>query len=564
MDENGPGSSPLAADPQADPVLAWLAQKGLQGNPFGEGNARLEENIRDYYVAVQDLYIATLLARQSPWIVFAAVGRGKTALRKMIASECWPARADSDILALEFEGHAWDTLKGLAGAAVPPQPILYVQTIVEVALERLQQGNRGTSASLAPLRKIVTASPASLRPQPCLDQLREVAAVLRFSRVMGLVDELDTAFLDAPPETMLDWIRPLLHPEIRGGLTLRYLLPDTIEEALLRESKRLGLGACRMTRVRWEEDDLIALLAQRMRAFSTDPMAPYTSVGQLCEENLARGIDRDIAHTAEDSPRAAVYLADKLLWLHCQKREVMPRIQPPTWRKTKEEWQRYRDTILDVGPSFGGDGGFSLRGRNINFAGTELRLGGRDYALLRRLVEAGGGLCPLRDLAAAGWPDDEPQGIRDKTVQEAVRRMKARLQEQGVDPAWVEAVTGRGYRLRVPASGGAEEPGPPMPPPSDVYTHLEAGLEELKRRLAGQPKKLKEALVHEARLLENIAQARLYGDKSGSQADRAEIIDRLNALCLDTLDVDFGALGRQALAGGGTAPGGSEREERKR
>jgi len=75
------------------------------------------------------------------------------------------------------------------------------------------------------------------------------------------------------------------------------------------------------------------------------------------------------------------------------------------------------------------------------------------------LVQAGGKVCSRTELARAGWPGDDPKGVSERAVAEAVRRMRNELEKQGIDPSWVETVRGRGYRVREPESKGS----PPEP-----------------------------------------------------------------------------------------------------
>jgi energy-coupling factor transporter ATP-binding protein EcfA2 len=77
---------------------------------------------------------------------------------------------------------------------------------------------------------------------------------------------------------------------------------------------------------------------------------------------------------------------------------------------------------------------------------------------------------------------------------------------------------------------------------TDAFTPYEAGLRELLEQLAPDHPRYAEALVYQQRLSENIALARRYGDQEARRAERAEIVDRLNALALVTLERSFNAL----------------------
>ena len=77
---------------------------------------------------------------------------------------------------------------------------------------------------------------------------------------------------------------------------------------------------------------------------------------------------------------------------------------------------------------------------------------------------------------------------------------------------------------------------------SDTLTPYETGLNRLLERLDADHPRHAEALTLQARLQENIGQARRYGDDQTRRADRAQIIDALNALALETLGVSYNDL----------------------
>ena len=79
----------------------------------------------------------------------------------------------------------------------------------------------------------------------------------------------------------------------------------------------------------------------------------------------------------------------------------------------------------------------------------------------------------------------------------------------------------------------------------DVLTSYETGLSLLLKRLGQDHPRYTEALVFQQRLLENLAQARRYGDTETRRAERAEIFDRLNHLALKALGVTFNELAQK-------------------
>jgi tetratricopeptide (TPR) repeat protein len=80
---------------------------------------------------------------------------------------------------------------------------------------------------------------------------------------------------------------------------------------------------------------------------------------------------------------------------------------------------------------------------------------------------------------------------------------------------------------------------------SSALASYETGLSLLLKRLGQKHPRYTEALTLQSRLLENLAQARRYGDTETRRAERAEIIDRLNHLALETLGVSFNELAQE-------------------
>jgi outer membrane protein assembly factor BamB len=73
----------------------------------------------------------------------------------------------------------------------------------------------------------------------------------------------------------------------------------------------------------------------------------------------------------------------------------------------------------------------------------------------------------------------------------------------------------------------------------DAFSRYEVGLSDLLARLDSNHPRYAEALTLQARLLENIAQARQYGDTETRRAEWAQIVDALNRLSLDTVGKPF-------------------------
>lgn len=84
--------------------------------------------------------------------------------------------------------------------------------------------------------------------------------------------------------------------------------------------------------------------------------------------------------------------------------------------------------------------------------------------------------------------------------------------------------------------------GQPNSPIQDNFSRYEAGLNKLQTSLGQSHSRYADFLVYQQRLMENLAQTRRYGDTENRRAERAETIDRLNALSIITTGVSFNKL----------------------
>ena len=77
---------------------------------------------------------------------------------------------------------------------------------------------------------------------------------------------------------------------------------------------------------------------------------------------------------------------------------------------------------------------------------------------------------------------------------------------------------------------------------ADTFTRYETGLTRLLERVGKDHLRYADALTFQARLLENIGQARRYGDTDALRHARAQIVDALNCLALEAAEVSFNDL----------------------
>jgi hypothetical protein len=92
------------------------------------------------------------------------------------------------------------------------------------------------------------------------------------------------------------------------------------------------------------------------------------------------------------------------------------------------------------------------------------------------------------------------------------------------------------------ATTSTTRPTPTRPAYTDTFAAYEQGLQNLLDQLGPTHPAYTDALLYQQRLSENIQRARRFGDTASRRADRAEVIDQLNALTLATLHQSFNDL----------------------
>ncbi len=440
---------PVLSEPQTQDkeAIAWFANIRLIGNPFEHLTAEEDEALSSYQIQLQEVHSLEGQIRgddtASRWIIFAKRGCGKTTLCQMVRRSHYPFKKDH-ILSIMLDAEALNNVLAYAAHALETLlPIHYIKVVEDLIQDSVK------------ISKLAYTSGVSACQ--ALSALAQVIIGQGFKYLLCLVDQVDEVELvEAQPEKMVQLLKPLmqLSQQTLPGVAFRYFLPAEIESLMQAQHAIFRLDRYQVVHLRWTEDDLRQLIKQRLTAFSKSALNPYISLGQLCEPgtNFDAPIDRALVRLAEGSPRAVVWLANRLIQVHCQAENPPRFIQPATWQQVKADWRLYGREQLFGSPAR--SEAFVLAGDRIYFQGEEVILSKKYDALLRCLIQAGDRVCTKEELIRAGWPGEAPAGVTEAALAEAVRRMKVELKKLGYDPAWVRTVRGRGYRLQKPKAPG--------------------------------------------------------------------------------------------------------------
>jgi hypothetical protein len=556
-----------------DPQSRWLRQVGLTDNPFRYNVAGFErDKLPGYYVSFGGFRIRELVRQTGPIIVFSDRGGGKSALRVMIASRCYPENCDSDSLCVELDqaefkhtislvdqgleglkaSHyvqaivqmALDCLQrrstqlrsygatkpsAVAGSALPDTSKMYRQgmeyllhklgkthpryeealTYQHRLLQNVDRAGRygesseqkselfqildqldqlalsalhtefgilckesassvtttandlgtGIESNLAELQRLICIPPDELgarenelRACHWLKILASTAKEFGFHRVLCLVDGVDEVpAVQDSPDRMAQLLAPVMIPALREnrGVAFRYFLPTLLRPIFEKQREQFRLDRVSMEKIiEWSESDLKRLIRQRLIFFSRDQVAPYWALGELCEStnDFAEAIDGRLAELATGNPRAAIWLACRLLEVHCRVDEPPRLIRPVSWEEVELEW--HRDGRRRFVGNAAQTAGPWISGNRVFYMDREMTLSPLSHRLLSRLLQTRGEVCTRADLVKAGWPSENPAYVTDRAVNEAMGRLRKQLEQEGGDPNWVETIRARGYRFK--------------------------------------------------------------------------------------------------------------------
>jgi hypothetical protein len=442
-------------EPVDNPQSYWLNQIGLRANPFKYRLAQDErQSLPKYYVPLKEIQIRDFVYEEQPWIIFAGAGYGKTATRALLASRTFPGDSTSKILLVEFGIDELTKVLNIAGGSLEAiQADHFVHVLESEARERAPQVRDFLPK---PLPQHFLKRPSNTDPRHRLVQIVAAARAAKFERLLCLIDEVDelVAVHDKQNEIAI-FLKPLLIPALRevNGITFGYLLPQYLERDLKNQHDLYRLDRCKVISLKWSVKDIQKLIRQRLIYWSKDIYTPYESLGQLCEgnEKLAETIDADLAGLAEGNPRAALWLANHLIELHCSTDQVPQFIQPETWSQVQVDW--WAGGRAQIFGAVEGPKRLYLLHNKIFFGGRELVLSKRHFAILSYLLQKDD-ICTTSELAHAASSDSTSPKVKLRSVAETIRRLKLELEKQNVDPNWIQTIRGRGFQLRKPTLTG--------------------------------------------------------------------------------------------------------------
>jgi len=417
---------------ESQSAKAWFKSNNLSNDPFHLRFAEDEADLIKYYVRFKNLQlnIDYLLKDKNSWLIFGQEGSGKTALRKFLI-----ARRQNDPQARCIEYSDEENFISTLTEGQDPEKIA-----LSISIQICEMALKNTNINPLGLRKVKNPSSAFLLLQNKL-KTQGVEQILIF------VDPFRKAVKDV---AKVSSVLARLANVFIDGIGLRLFLPKNIYMTLSNK-QHFYVGRCNPMEIKWETNELLDLIRQRLIYYSKDKRNVISSMGALGEPKGGMDkIDQAVISLSENNPRAVIWLADKLISKHCQSQPIPLKIQRQTWDQVQEEWWSWgRNHILGLP---GQEDEFWQSGNDIYFKGVKLNLSKHRKALMSILIEADGQIYSKEKLIEAGWKNESKEGITNAALREAIRNLKIELSKNNINPDWVKTIRNRGYQLQNPDS----------------------------------------------------------------------------------------------------------------
>ena len=348
-----------------DQILDWLSRQGLgESNPFALLDAGSDPDLSRYLVR-NDIF--DILWQDSPAIVYAPAGGGKSAFRVRLTHACRVEEDGRRIFSIPYLEPSVDSLDAHLGAifmaaalelllvlTYRPERFLSLdrrdQEAVRNALDENAPGllrrflpQIKRTGSLNPLAETFDPSAAVLKDPatpykvralcttfsqippkqdsaPSLERfdslIRLLLGTLGFEAIYLVVDGVD-AYLATmrDPKLGLRVLEPLLEqisPWTERGIYLKMLLPEELRRILPNDLTQ----AAEVAIIEWTPDSLVKIIQARLRAASNGRFDSLDKLSGRSIRNAEAELLKAVLHSSRQVPREMLVLMNRVLFEH--------------------------------------------------------------------------------------------------------------------------------------------------------------------------------------------------------------------------------------------------------
>lgn len=440
LSEKTSSSSFLAPDRiNLDPEQRWFESSPLKFNPFSE---TISEKVPIEEYAIPNCSISDvkrIISDKNMIYVFGDKGTGKTTLLentlRLVENDIYQDAIQNDkIYCVRIGSDNFTKQLELIGGLSQYQTFHFTKLIYD-----LTTGGVETLAQ----RQLPKPEVDFSQPLNTLTVLMNWLRQYKYNCMICLVDGVDEVFrikdrLMAAKQT-IDLIRSII-PANASNFRLRLFLTSDLKKMMRIENQVFRLDRYRTVDLEWNEEKIVEMLNRRLQVASRT--GAVINLSELCPENP--NIENEMAHLARNNPRAMLWLANKLIQIHVEQKEVTEFISSVSWEKVKKDWD-----VKQADFDYGNDRNTFWVGLNGTpyFHQMEIDLSPILSRILCCLIEAKGSVCEHENIIQAGYPNENSKYLK-KTYRQQMVNLNKKLNE--IAPGWLLNVRGKGYRLKEP------------------------------------------------------------------------------------------------------------------
>ena len=285
-------------------------------------------------------------------------------------------------------------------------------------------------------------SPAADEFHSVLDAFEEflqITQAVRIEQVHFLIDRLDEMQLFANDyEAQADILEPLLaylNLMELPGIAFKFFVARELYQVLReRPSIRRDRLLNKAVQIQWDQDLLKRMLSERLLFFSHDEIS---SLALLCSQDGTR-IEDEMLKLATGSPRRLLTAGQLLVQAHVSSDREDELLSQNDWQSAREHLMALMPPLLILHLT---DGQAIIGGEQIKLTKTEIKI-------LETLSD-NDGYCDRETFAAEIWGASD--GVSsDAAIDQAVKRLRNKLGDDGQQPIYLQTVRGknRGFRLQ--------------------------------------------------------------------------------------------------------------------
>lgn len=266
----------------------------------------------------------------------------------------------------------------------------------------------------------------------------QIAQAAGVEQVHFLIDRLDEMQLFANDyEAQANILEPLLaylNLMELTGIAFKFFVARELYQVLReRPSIRRDRLLNKAVQIQWDVELLKQMLNERLLFFSHEEIF---SLAPLCSQDGTR-IEEEMLKLAAGSPRRLLTAGQLLVQAHVFSDKSDELLNLADWQKAREQLMTLMPPIM----------GLHLENGEVVVGGKQIKLTKTEIRILETLSD-NGGYCDRETFASEIWGSSE--GVSDDAVDQAVTRLRRKLDDDGQQPVYLETVRGknRGFRLQ--------------------------------------------------------------------------------------------------------------------